>query len=90
MQDILGGLEVVYAQVQPLAAAVDAAQAEQAAAGLADLRAYVAGIYAEEQGGRRFTPEEADLLGAEAQNRATAIAGQITQLAALLAVPVAE
>lgn len=90
MQDILGGLEVVYAQVQPLAAGIDAGLADQVAAGLAGLRAYVAGIYAEEQEGRRFTPEEADLLGAEAQNRATSITGQITQLAALLAVPVAE
>lgn len=90
MQDILGGLEVVYAQVQPLAAGIDPAQAGQVATGLTDLRAYVAGIYAEEQKGRRFTPEEADLLGAEAQNRATSITGQITQLAALLAVPVAE
>jgi hypothetical protein len=90
MTDILGGLQVVYAQVQPLAASRDAAQAEQVATGLADLRAFVAGIYAEEQEGRQFTPEEADLLGAEAQNRATAVTGQISQLAALLAVPLAE
>lgn len=90
MVDILGGLEVVYAQVQPLAVAVDADQAAQVAAGLTDLRTYVGDIYAEEQGGRQFTPEEADLLGAEAQNRATAITGQISQLAALLAVPLAE
>lgn len=90
MTAILGGLEVVYAQVQPLAAGSDAAQAEQVAAGLADLRTFVADIYAQEQEGRQFTPEEADLLGAEAQNRATAVTGQISQLAALLAVPLAE
>jgi hypothetical protein len=90
MNDILGGLQVVYAQVQPLAAGSDPAQAEQVTTGLADLRAFVADIYAQEQGGRQFTPEEADLLGAEAQNRATAVTGQITQLAALLAVPLAE
>lgn len=90
MQDILSGLEIVYAEVQPLAAALDAAGAEQAGAGLGGLRAYVAAIYAEEQAGRRFTPEEADLLGAEAQNRATAVTGQISQLAALLGVPLAD
>ena len=70
MQDILGGLELIYAQVQPLAATADADQAAQVATGLAELRAFVAGVYAEEQGGKRFSPEEADLLGEEAQNRA--------------------
>jgi len=90
MQDILAGLQVVYAQVQPLAGAIDAAVADQAGTGLADLRAFVADVYAQEQAGRKFTPEEAEMLGAEAQNRATAVTGQFSQLAALLAVPLAE
>ncbi len=90
IQDILGGLEIVYAQVQPRVATVDPTQATQIAIGLRDLKAFVADIYAQELNGRRFTPEEADTLGAEAQNRATAITGQISQMAAALGVPITE
>jgi len=88
--DILSGLEVVYAQVQPVVATVDAAQGEQIGTGLSDLRTFVADIYSQEQGGKRYTPEEADLLGAEAQNRATAVTGQISQVAAQLGITIAE
>lgn len=87
---ILGGLEVVYSEVQPLAESVDAAQSEQIATGLADLKAFVADIYNQEQGGKRYTPEEADLLGAEAQNRATTVTGQISQVAAQLGITIEE
>ncbi len=90
IQGILSGLQVVYAQVEPLAQAVDAEQAAQVSAGLSDLKAFVANIYTQEQGGRRYTPEEADLLGAEAQNRATAVTGQLSQLAAELGVELME
>ena len=62
-------------------------RAAQAGQRLNDLKAFVADVYQQEQGGKRFSPEEADLLGAEAQNRATAIAGQLTQLSAQLNVP---
>ncbi len=47
-------------------------------------------IHQQEQGGRRYTAEEADLLGAEAQNRATAVTGQIAQVAAQLGVVIEE
>lgn len=90
IQDILGGLEIVYAQVRPRVESVDKAQAEQIATGLRDLKAFVGDIYAQEQNGKRFTPEEADTLGAEAQNRATAITGQISQVAGILGVKIAE
>jgi Imelysin len=90
IQDILGGLEIVYAQVRPRAEGADPAQAAQIAENLGSLRAFVADVYAQERGGRRFTPEEADTLGAEAQNRATAITGQISQIAAALGVTIAE
>ncbi|MEJ5344468.1 MAG: EfeM/EfeO family lipoprotein [Chloroflexus sp.] len=90
IQDILSGLEVVYAQVRPRVETVDPAQAEQIATGLRDLRAFVADIYTQERNGRRFSPEEADTLGAEAQNRATAITGQISQMAGALGVTLAE
>lgn len=88
--DIVGGLELVYEQVKPLAATADADQSDQIASGLTSLREFVAGVYAEEQGGRTFTPEEADTLGAEAQDRATAITGQISQIAAQLGIEIAE
>lgn len=90
IQDILSGLEIVYAQVRPRVESVDRAQAEQIAVGLRDLKAFVADIYTQEQNGKRFTPEEADTLGAEAQNRATAITGQISQVAGVLGVKIVE
>lgn len=73
IQDILGGLEIVYGELQPLVATVDDAQNTQIATDLHALKTFVADIYAQENGGKRFTAEEADLFGAEAQNRATAI-----------------
>jgi hypothetical protein len=90
IQGILGGLELVYAQVQPRVESVDAAQAGQIGEDLAALKAFVADVYAEEQAGKRFTAEEADTLGAEAQNRATAVTGQIAQVAGELGVPIVE
>ncbi|MBX3014709.1 MAG: hypothetical protein KF832_24530 [Caldilineaceae bacterium] len=90
IQDILSGLEVVYAEIQPLVATVDTAQGEQIGTGLSDLKAFVADIYAQENDGKRFTAEEADLLGAEAQNRATAVTGQISQVAAQLGIEIQE
>lgn len=90
IQDILGGLELVYAQVLPLVESVDPDQAAQIGTDLTSLREYVAGIYAEEQGGKQFTPEEADLLGVEAQDRATSITGRIAQIAAQLGIEIEE
>lgn len=88
--DILGGLEVVYTEIQPLVETVDQAQAAQIATDLQELRTFVANIHQQENEGKRFTPEEADLLGAEAQNRATAITGQVSQVAAQLMIDVQE
>jgi hypothetical protein len=90
IQDILSSLQVVYTEIKPQVTAYDATQAEQIEQGLADLKAFVAGVYAEEQGGKQFTAEEADSLGAEAQDRATAVAGQVAQVAAALSVEIAE
>jgi hypothetical protein len=90
IQDILGSLQVVYQNVSPLVTTTDAAQDAHIAQSLADLKAFVSGVYQEEQEGKRFTPEEADLLGSEAQNRATAITGQIAQVAAKLNIEVEE
>lgn len=90
IQDILSSLQVVYTEVKPLVEGVDPAQAEQIETGLADLIAFVAGVYEEELAGKQFTAEEADVLGQEAQDRATAIAGQVAQAAAALNIEIAE
>lgn len=90
IQDILSGLEIVYAELLPLVESVDADQAAQIDTDLTGLRAFVADIYAQEQGGKQFTPEEADLLGAEAQDRATSITGRISQIAAQLGIEIEE
>ena len=65
-------------------AKADRQQAKQTKQSLAELRAFAAGLLAEEEAGRKFTAEEADTLGSQAQERAEAIAGQITQAAAQL------
>lgn len=88
IQGILSSLQVVYTGVKPLVETVEATQADQIEQELAGLKAFVAEVYEQEQGGKRFTAEEADLLGAEAQNRATAIASQVAQVAAQLNIPV--
>jgi hypothetical protein len=44
----------------------------------------------QESAGTRFTPEQADQFGSELQSRATAAAGQITQAAALLDIPIQD
>jgi len=87
---ILSGLQVVHRNVSPLIQQVDAPQDEQIAHGLANLKAFVARIYQDERAGERFSAEEADTLGAEAQNRATAVTGQIVQVAGELAIPIQE
>jgi Imelysin len=78
IHDILGGLRVIYAGIRPAIARVDAQQAAQTKRELDALWSYVGRLRAPESGGRRFTPEQADVLGREAQQRATAIAGQVT------------
>jgi hypothetical protein len=88
--DILGGLELVYGELRSLTDAVDSAQTAQVAEGMTALRKFVADVYEQEQGGRRYTPEEADILGAEAQEQATAITGQLVQLAGQLGITVTE
>lgn len=90
IQDILSSLQVVYGEVKHLVVSVDETQAEQIEQGLTDLKAFVAGVYEEELAGKHFTAEEADLLGQEAQDRATAIAGQVAQAAAALNIEIAE
>jgi hypothetical protein len=88
--DILGGLVLAYEQVEPQIAAENPQQAEQTKRELEDLLAYVEDLRDQEAGGKKFTAEEADTLGAEAQRRAEAIAGQVTQAAKQLNVELQE
>lgn len=88
--DILGGLRVIYAGIRPSIAGVDSAQAAQTKRDLDALHAFVAKLRKQENAGRRFTPQQADILGRLAQERATAIAGQVTQAAARLKVKLAQ
>lgn len=90
IQDILSSLQVVHLGVSPLIKNADAAQDEQIGQRLAQLKQYVSDIHAQEKGGKRFTPEEADTLGKEAQDRATAVTGQITQMAAKLKIDIQQ
>ncbi len=81
IQDILSSIQVIYAGLKPLVQSVDDAQAEQIERGLNDLKSFTLDLYQQEEAGKRFTPQDADLLGREAQDRASAIAGQISQVA---------
>ena len=73
--DILGGLVLVYEQVEPSIADADAQQAKQTGSELKELEQFAAQLRDEEAGGRKFTAREADTLGSDAQDRAEAIAG---------------
>jgi Imelysin len=90
INDILTGLEVIFAGVEDRLTEVDPAQADQTGRELADLRAFVEDLYSQESSGRRFEPEQAEVLGTEAQERATAIAGQVSQAAAELGVTIEQ
>jgi len=82
--DILGGLQTVYAGVKPRIADVDDAQATQTGRDLTELTSFAERLRDEEAGGKKFTADQAETLGAEAQTRAEAIAGQISQAAGRL------
>ena len=90
IRDILTGLEVIYEGVEPAIGRVDEDRAGQTQRELADLRAFIGQLHDREQAGKRFTPEQADTLGSEAQDRATAIAGQVSQAAAQLGVEIKQ
>ncbi len=86
--DILSGLVLVYDGIRPQVADASGGQAEQTGRSLARLREFAAGLRDREQGGEQFTAEQADAFGSEAQSRAEAIAGQVSQAAAKLNVEV--
>src|SRR5918994_68017 len=88
--DILEGLVFTYDGVQPIVADADPQQANQTEESLQKLHAFAADLRDKEDGGRKYTAEEADTLGSQAQEQAEAIAGQITQAAAKLDIELEE
>lgn len=87
---ILNGLNVTYENISPLVADSDPATDAQIKSGFEGLISYVSDLYEQEQAGTRFTAEQAELYGTEAQSRATALVGQVAQAAALLSVQIEE
>ena len=90
IQDILGSLQVVHQNLSPLIQGVDKTQDEAIGKGLTDLKSFVANVHSQEKGGKRFSPEDADTLGKEAQDRADAIVGQVAQIAARLGIKIEQ
>jgi hypothetical protein len=84
--DILGGLNLVYANVKASIAKVDSSQASQTGSSLEKLQSFAEDLRDEEAGGKRFTAQDADTLGSEAQDQAEAIAGQVSQAAGRLGI----
>ena len=77
--------QAMYAGLSPDVRAKNPALDRQIQTGLGDLGALVDKLVRREQT-RRYTPEQAEQLQREAQNRATVITGRLTQAAALLGV----
>ncbi len=90
IEDILSGLVLTYENIRPTIDKADKAQAEQTQNELIRLRDFVAKLRKQEADGKKFTAEEADTLGTQAQEQAEEIAGQVTQAAARLNVKVEE
>lgn len=86
--DILSGLVLVYDNIEPVVAKDDPQQAKQTGKELAELLAFVEKVRDTEAGGKRFTARDADTLGTEAQRRAEAIAGQVSQSAGKLGIEI--
>ncbi len=86
IRDILGGIVLIYDNIEPSVANVDGAQAQQTEKSLKDLHAFAERLLNEEQGGKKFTASDADTLGSEAQRNAEAIAGQVSQAAGQLGI----
>ncbi len=88
--DILEGIAFTYEEIEPLIAAESPQQAKQTARELKRLLAFAADLRDREAAGETFTPKQADQLGSEAQARAEAIAGQVTQSAQQLGIELQE
>ncbi|MFN2201078.1 MAG: EfeM/EfeO family lipoprotein [Caldilineaceae bacterium] len=81
---ILNGLSVAYDSIAPQVVAYDEDQHAQIRADFDRLIAYVDDLYSQELAGVRFSGEEADLFGSEAQDLASSLAALIAQTASEL------
>jgi hypothetical protein len=81
---ILTSLRTIYAGIEPQIKAQDAAAAQQISKNYSDLFNYVEDLHTKEGGGTKFTPDQAELFGKDAQQQAEAVVGQVTQAATLL------
>jgi hypothetical protein len=89
LQDIAGilnGLVLIYDSVEPSVTKASAQQAKQTGSDLRGLHQFAVKLRDVEASGRRFSPGEADTLGSDAQDRAEAIAGQVSQAAGQLGI----
>jgi hypothetical protein len=89
LQDIAGilnGLVLIYDSVKPSVSKANAQQAQQTGSDLKGLHRFAVKLRDQEAGGKRFTASEADTLGSDAQDRAEAIAGQVSQAAGQLGI----
>jgi hypothetical protein len=82
IKGIATSLDVIYSHVSPAVTAQDPAIDQQIESGFDDLLDFLDQVYAEEQVGVKFSPEEADALGTEAQDKAQALAARVAQAAA--------
>ena len=81
---------VPITRVFPAIAESDEAAASQTGKELGELSAFIADLRAQVHDGRRFTPEQADQLGSDAQARGEAVAGQVSQHAAQLGIEIQQ
>jgi hypothetical protein len=89
LQDIAGilnGLVLVYDSVEPSVSEASAEQAKQTGSDLKNLHEFAVDLRDQEAAGKKFTAQDADTLGSDAQDRAEAIAGQISQAAGELGI----
>lgn len=84
IKGILAGLSFTYDNIAILVTTTDPQLDQQIRSDFDVLVAYVDDLYAQEQEGVQFSPEEADLFGTEAQDLATALAALVAQAASEL------
>ena len=89
LQDIAGilnGLVLIYDSVEPSVTKANADQAKQTGSDLKGLHQFAVKLRDQEASGKTFSPSDADTLGSDAQDRAEAIAGQVSQAAGQLGI----
>lgn len=87
LRDNISSWQAIYAGISPAVVGKNPALNTQITAGMTDLHRYVETLISREKT-RHFTPEQARSVQDEAQNRATAVTGSVTQAAALLGIKV--